>query len=114
MLRARPVTDRSAFSAAMVAIGDFALGVLRQRRTRLRRLLLVHRHLDHDLVQISPCLKACIRARASIRRSLDCSRRVSAVAFNLNAFSSAKVMTGFICVFRCRTWGACPLCCPFA
>lgn len=57
-LFAFPVIDRAAVSAGMAAIRDFALGALLQRRTRLRSILLLHAHMDHDLVQISPTLRA--------------------------------------------------------
>lgn len=79
----------------MVAIRDFARVALRQRRARLRRLLLTHVHLDHDLSEMSPTLRAYIRVRAAIRRSLDRSHRVTAVVFNLNAFSSVEALTNF-------------------
>jgi len=79
----------------MVSQSEVAISALRRRRSHLRRVIRAQIALGHGIDEMRPVLARYLRVGGYIRRSLQRSERVSAVAFNLNAFSQQEALNNF-------------------
>lgn len=79
----------------MVAIRTHTLRFWRARRRRLRVALLAGHAMDLAMVDMSPLVEAYRRAHREVALSLARSRRVTAVRFNINSFSSSEALSLF-------------------
>ena len=72
----------------MVTQKDRAIGVLRRRRARLRRMVRAHCVHDHDLFDMHHAARVYLQVGALIRRSASRASCVGEASFNVNVFSS--------------------------
>ena len=79
----------------MVTQKDIAIGVLRRRRARLRRMVRAHFVLDHDLVDMQHAARVYIQVGDLIRRSVSRAGRAGEVTFNVNVFSAQEALSTF-------------------
>lgn len=79
----------------MVAIRTHTLRFWRARRRRLRVAHLPGHAMDLAMVDMSPLVEANRRAHREVALSLARSRRVTAVRFNINSFSSSEALSLF-------------------
>jgi len=77
----------------MVTQKDMAIGVLRRRRARLRRMVHAHFVLDHDLMDMHHAVWVYLEVGALIRRSVSRAGRVGGVTFNVNVFSAQESLS---------------------
>jgi len=79
----------------MVTQKDMAIGVLRRRRARLRRMVRAHFVLDHDLMHMHRAVRVYLQVGALIRRSMSRAGRVGGVTSNVNVFSAQESLSLF-------------------
>ena len=79
----------------MVTQKDMAIGVLRRRRARLRRMVRAHFILDQDLVDMHHAARVYPQVGALIRRSVSRAGRAGEVTFNVNVFSAQESLSTF-------------------
>jgi len=82
----------------MVTQKDMAIGVLRRRRARLRRMVRAHFVLDHDLMHMHRAVRVYLQVGALIRRSMSRAGRVGGVTSNVNVFSAQESLSTFRCL----------------